>query len=60
MLSLTILSPVALYVTAGVGGWAWPISMITMPISAPLLQFTKRAPSSVSIALDRTFLMVVH
>ena len=52
--------PVALSVTAGVGGWAWPISISDMCIYAPLCQFTKRDPSSASIAPPKKFLMVVH
>ena len=60
MLSLTNPSPVALSVTAGVGGWAWTISTSAMRVAAPLLQLTKRAPSSAFIALARKFVMVVY
>ena len=60
MLSLSNLSSVALYVTSGVGGWVWPISMKAMHVDVPLWQCTKRAPSSASIELVRTFIMVVY
>ena len=60
MLSLINLSSVALSVTTGVGGYVWPISVSNILIAAPLLQFTKMAPSSVSVALATMFIMVVN
>ena len=60
MLSLINTSHVALSVTTGVGGYVWPISVSNILIAAPLLQFTKMAPSSASVALAETFHMVVH
>ena len=60
MMSLTNPSHAKLSVTAVVGGWAWPISIIAMYVAAPLRQLTKRAPSSTSIEMARAFLMVVH
>ena len=51
---------VALSITAGVDGWAWPSSMSAMRIAKHLRKFTKRAPSSSSIALAMTLRMVVN
>ena len=53
-------SPVVLCVTAGVGGWTWLIFVTAMKTAAPLWQFKKRDPSSDSIVLASTFLMVMH
>ena len=60
MISLTNMSHAALSVTSEVVDWVWPISMSAMCVAVPLCQFTKMAPSSDSIALARTFLIVVH
>ena len=57
---LTNPSPVALSVTAGVGGWSVPISMSTMRVAAPLCQFINRALTYASIALAKTFIMVLY
>ena len=60
VLSFKKLSLVALYVTTGVGGWWCPISYRAIIRAASRRQFTNNAPSSASIALSRTFFVVVH
>ena len=59
MLLLKNMSLVALSVTYGVGGLAWPISVSDTHIDAPLRQFTKRAHSSASIFIARMLLIVM-